>query len=88
MNTANTKDDDTERTGQQLKADESGEIAVSFYIKHGQSVKLLGLPAGAKYTVTEAQEDYTPSVAVSETIAEGASYTADAAANAARNGIS
>ena len=88
MNTANTKDDDTERTGQQLKADESGEITVSFYIKHGQSVKLLGLPAGAKYTVTEAQEDYTPSVAVSETIAEGASYTADAAANAARNGIS
>lgn len=88
MNTANTKDDDTERTGQQLKADESGEITVSFYIKHGQSVKLLGLPSGAKYTVTEAQEDYTPSVAVSETIAEGASYTADAAANAARNGIS
>ena len=82
MNTANTKDDDTERTGQQLKADESGEITVSFYIKHGQKVTLQGIPAGAKYTVTETQEDYTASVSVTET-----ADPSDAAANSDKNGI-
>ena len=82
MNTANTKDDDTERTGQQLKADESGEITVSFYIKHGQKVTLQGIPAGAKYTVTETQEDYTANVSVTET-----ADPSDAAANSDKNGI-
>ncbi len=35
-----------------------------FYIKNGQSVLLTGIPAGMGYEVTEAQEDYSPSVKV------------------------
>ena len=88
MNEANAVDGDADREGQQLKADADGNITASFYIKHGQSVKLLGIPAGAKYTVTEAQEDYTPSISVTESVASTSGYTADVATNADGNGIS
>ena len=69
-------------TGQQLKADADGNITATFYIKHGQKVTLQGIPAGAKYTVTETQEDYTASVSVTET-----ADPSDAAANSDKNGI-
>ena len=82
MKTANTKDDDTDLEGQQLKADADGNITATFYIKHGQKVTLQGIPAGAKYTVTETQEDYTASVSVTET-----ADPSDAAANSDKNGI-
>lgn len=81
MTAANTVDQDTDRIGQQLKADADGNIQATFYIRHGQSVKLMGLPKNAKYTVTETQEDYTPSVSVTE--ATGG----DAAAVTNNNGI-
>ena len=81
MNAANTKDDNTTRDGQQLTADADGNITATFYIRNGQSVKLLGLPAGAKYTVTEAEEDYTPSVNATE------ANTGDVAVNENNNGI-
>ena len=32
---------------------------VDFYIRHGQSIKILGLPTTAAYTVAETEEDYT-----------------------------
>ena len=35
-----------------------------FYLKGGQSISLTGLPTGMGYVVTEAEEDYTPSVNV------------------------
>lgn len=82
MKTANTKDEDTGLEGQQLKADADGNITATFYIKHGQKVTLQGIPAGAKYTVTETQEDYTASVSVTET-----ADPSDAAANSDKNGI-
>ena len=82
MKTANTKDDDADLAGQQLKADADGNITATFYIKHGQKVTLQGIPAGAKYTVTEIQEDYTANVSVTET-----ADPSDAAANSAKNGI-
>lgn len=85
MKTANTKDDDGDRAGQQLNATESGAITASFYLKHGQSVKLEGIPAGAKYTITEEEENYTPSIVAEETVKEG--LTADVAVNADKNGI-
>lgn len=40
-------------TGAELAA------GVNFYLQHGQSIKILGLPTTAGYTVTEAEEDYS-----------------------------
>ena len=34
-------------------------ITQKFYLQHGQSIKILGLPTTATYTVTENKEDYT-----------------------------
>ena len=34
-------------------------ITQDFYLQHGQSIKILGLPTTATYTVVEAEEDYT-----------------------------
>ena len=53
MTTANTRDDDTAKTGQQLVANDSGEIEWTLYLHDGQYVKVTGLPAGATYTLTE-----------------------------------
>lgn len=86
MATANQKDDDNDSTnGQQLIADEDGKITASFYLRHGQSVILQGLPAGAKYSIVETAESYTPSVNVNEHTETP--YTGDVTANAAGNGI-
>ena len=81
MAAANNRDDNSDREGQQLTADESGRITAVFYLKHGQKVKLLGLPAGATYTITEDAERYTPTITVNE--ANGG----DAAVNTAGDGI-
>jgi len=39
----------------------AGETSITqvYYLQNGQSIKILGLPAGATYTVTENAEDYT-----------------------------
>ena len=42
-------------TGAQLKSDDG----VKFYLQHGQSVVVRGLPLNASYTVTENAEDYS-----------------------------
>ena len=36
----------------------------SFYLQSGQSVELTGIPSGLGYVITEYQEEYTPSVAL------------------------
>ena len=41
-----------------LTSDASGEITRKFYLQHGQSIAVLGLPLNAEYTVTENAEDY------------------------------
>ena len=48
-----TMSNPTTVTGEQLSA------GVDFYIQHGQSIKILGLPTTAQYTVVEDKEDYT-----------------------------
>lgn len=37
---------------------------VDFYLQNGQSIEILGLPAGATYTVEETPEDYKPALTV------------------------
>ena len=44
--------------GQQLKADASGKIKHSFYLKHDEFVRLLDIKKDVTYTVTEVEEDY------------------------------
>ena len=41
-----------------LTSDASGEITRKFYLQHGQSIAVRGLPLNAEYTVTENAEDY------------------------------
>lgn len=42
-----------------LTANASGTITYTVYLSHNESVQLLGIPAGAHYTVVEAAEDYS-----------------------------
>jgi hypothetical protein len=55
-------------TGAQLAS------GVNFYLQHGQSVKIEGLPTGATYTVEEVKEEYEPAL----TITGGSSSTVEA----------
>lgn len=41
-----------------LTADENGAVTHDFYLSHGDTVLVTGLPQGASYTVTEDAEDY------------------------------
>lgn len=41
-----------------------GTVTQDFYLQGGQSIVLKGIANGAAYSVTEVQEDYSPSVAV------------------------
>ena len=61
MGEANAADGNTTLTGKQIVTDASGAATVDYYLQGGQSVVIKGLPDGAKYTVTEVQEDYKPS---------------------------
>lgn len=47
-----------------LTAGEDGTVRQSFYLSHGQSIKINGIPNAAKYSVTETEESYKPSVTV------------------------
>lgn len=42
----------------------SSGTAAQFYLQHGQSIVIRGLPKGAAYTITETAEDYTASYKV------------------------
>lgn len=47
-----------------LTVGQDGTVSQVYYLHDGQSVKVEGLTLGAEYSVVEAQEDYTPSAAV------------------------
>lgn len=46
--------------GQQWVTDANGNVTKTVYLKHGQSIQIKGLAAGATYTITEDFEDYKP----------------------------
>lgn len=58
MKAANTVADN------QLVVGTDGSVDHTFYLQNGQTVEIDGLAKGTKWTVTEAQEDYTPTAAV------------------------
>lgn len=57
-----------------------GTVTQAFYVQDGDTIVVKGLAAGTKYTLTEDQEDYKPSVAKTST-------DADVAVNAVNNGV-
>ena len=61
MAAANGADDSATLAGNQIVTDANGSATKDFYLQHGQSITIKGLPKGAKYTVTEVEEDYKPS---------------------------
>ena len=61
---ANRRDDDTSSAGTQIQFTAPGTAVVTFYLQHGQSVTLEGLPYGVECTVKETQEDYKPGAAI------------------------
>ena len=52
---------DADMSGLALTADGEGKASFDVYLKHGETVKLNGLTADAKYTIKETSEDYSAS---------------------------
>lgn len=50
----------------ELTASGSGAVTQDFYLQHGQSIVVRGLPKNAKYSVTEEKEDYKSTAAAVE----------------------
>ena len=62
---ANSRDDDPDAPGQQIVCSgEHGEADFTLYLRHGQSVKIIGIPYDTDYRVREESEDYTPDVRI------------------------
>ena len=62
MKLANNRDDNTDFEGFQWNTDMNGGATATVYLKHGQKIIIRGLAKGAKYTITEANEDYSAKV--------------------------
>lgn len=52
---------DADMAGLALTADDKGKASFDVYLKDGETVRLNGLTAGAKYTIKETSEDYSAS---------------------------
>ena len=61
MNAANAIDQNATLEGQQLVIDSNSKV-YTFYLQDGQYITLDGLPKGATYAVSEANEEYTSTV--------------------------
>ena len=48
-----------------ITAGKSGSVEQKFYLQHGQSIKINGIPDSARYEITENEENFKPSVTVS-----------------------
>ena len=57
MDATNGVDENKQIDYQQLVANSSGTINKKFYLQHGQSIKLTGIPIGATYTITETESN-------------------------------
>lgn len=71
--------------GIQWKTDASGAVEKDVYLKHGDELIIGGLAAGAKYTVTEVPEDYTPATSLKK--GDAAAITGTAAEVAEAEGM-
>ena len=56
-----------------LTAGEDGSVEAVFWMQHGQSITILGLPEGASYTINEEAEDYRTDIVLTEGQEETAS---------------
>lgn len=56
----------------ELTVGADGTVSQVFYLHHGQSITIKGLAVGTGYTVSEAQENYTPSLALTGDTKTGA----------------
>lgn len=54
---------------------ESGTVTTDFYLKNGQSIVIKGLAKDTAFKVTEAEENYTPSVEVDGVKTENSNTT-------------
>ena len=65
-----------------ITTDASGAVTQTFYLTHGQKIKLQGLPDGAAYTITEKNaSDYTAAMTATEAV-NGTNTTAPNTATA------
>ena len=62
MDAANSADDDTAMDGYQIVVGTTGTVTKDFYLRDGEYVKIVGLPKGAEYALTEAAEDYESAI--------------------------
>lgn len=76
MDAANDRDDvdNTILSGHQLKADATGNIECTYYLRDGQYLTLEGLPAGAEYVIEEVPEDYVQTSGTNKTAYTGKTY--------------
>jgi len=58
MDLANGADDEPTMDGFQITVGATGTATRDFYLRDGEYVKIVGLPKGASYALTEAAEDY------------------------------
>ena len=56
---------ETDATNQRyIVTDANATVTKDFYLQHGQSVTIKGLPVNSKYTIVEVAEDYDPSAEI------------------------
>lgn len=64
-----------------INTSDAGVATYTFYLQHGQSIAVKGLPLNTSYTLTETAEDYTPTATITgDTINGATGSTAVAAA--------
>ena len=49
-----------------LTTNADGKVEATFWLQHGQTIRILGMPKGTSYTITEDAGDYRPQVKVTE----------------------
>ena len=70
-----------------LVVGEDGSVNHTFYLRNGQTVEIDGLAKGTKWTVTEVQEDYTPTATVTGNDKDAKKNTTENGATDTETGI-
>ena len=66
-NAATLTDNQNKTNPASITVGTDGTISADFYLQHGQSIVIKGIADGTAYTITEDNEDYKPSTALSNT---------------------